>query len=94
MCGHGPLSYGAAMSRLQELTGSSVCGCPRSAARPLVDLLLAAFFVAMTVAEQVTSPDPRTPWQLLAGAGRHEPRSPYDVSCRSRSPSWWSSATC
>ena len=32
---------------------------------PVVDLLLAAFFVAMTLAEQVTSADPRTPWQLL-----------------------------
>ncbi|QIK65741.1 sensor histidine kinase [Nocardioides sp. HDW12B] len=32
---------------------------------PWMDLLLAGFFVALTVAEQVTSTAPRAPWQLV-----------------------------
>lgn len=52
------------MPRLQELTAERLRP-PALRRPPVVDLLLAAFFVAMTLAEQVTSPDSRTPGQLL-----------------------------
>lgn len=52
------------MPRPQELTAERLRP-PVLHRPPVVDLLLAAFFVAMTVAEQVTSPGQRAPWQLL-----------------------------